>query len=180
MDAILRSISTISTLLELQGKQRLLRFGEVAGMLDCVGVAGAESSISREVAHTCAAIGARRDNLELFQQEGGFDLLNSLARSRSAGVQCEAAEALAAFARLPEAHRALASHGCYFSLVSLARSRNGELQLHATAAFAALADSHAPKTPLVQAGAVPPLLMLVRIGSAEVAFLAAKALLYIR
>ena len=73
MDAILRSISTISTLLELQGKQRLLRFGEVAGMLDCVGVAGAESSISREVAHTCAAIGARRDNLELFTQEGGFD-----------------------------------------------------------------------------------------------------------
>ena len=70
MDAILRSISTISTLLELQGKQRLLRFGEVAGMLDCVGVAGAESSISREVAHTCAAIGARRDNLELFTQEG--------------------------------------------------------------------------------------------------------------
>ena len=30
VDAILRSISTISTLLELQGKQRLLRFGEVA------------------------------------------------------------------------------------------------------------------------------------------------------
>ena len=74
VDAILRSISTISTLLELQAKQRLLRFGEVAAMLDCVGVAGAESSISREVAHTCAAIGARRDNLDLFTQEGGSPL----------------------------------------------------------------------------------------------------------
>ena len=70
VDGILRSISTISTLLELQGKQRLLRFGEVAAMLDCVGVAGAESSIAREVAHTCAAIGARRENLDLFTQEG--------------------------------------------------------------------------------------------------------------
>jgi len=180
VDAILRSISTISTLLELQAKQRLLRFGEVAAMLDCVGVAGAESSISREVAHTCAAIGARRDNLDLFTQEGGFDLLNTLARSRSAGVQCEAGEALAVFARLPEAHRALATHGCLLSLVGLARSRSGELQLHAAAAFAALADSHAPKTPLVQAGAVPPLLMLVRTGSPEVVFLAAKALLFVR
>ena len=93
-------------------------------MLDCVGVAGAESSISREVAHTCAAIGARRDNLDLFTQEGGFDLLNSLARSRSAGVQLEAAEALATFARLPEAHAALATHGCLLSLVGLARSRS--------------------------------------------------------
>ena len=70
VDGILRSISTISTLLELQGKQRLLRFGEAAAMLDCVGVAGAESSIAREVAHTCAAIGARRENLDLFTQEG--------------------------------------------------------------------------------------------------------------
>ena len=116
----------------------------------------------------------------LCYQEGGFDLLNTLARSRSAGVQCEAGEALAVFARLPEAHRALATHGCLLSLVGLARSRSGELQLHAAAAFAALADSHAPKTPLVQAGAVPPLLMLVRTGSPEVVFLAAKALLFVR
>ena len=180
VDAILRSISTISTLLELQGKQRLLRFGEVAAMLDCVGVAGAESSISREVAHTCAAIGARRDNLDLFTQEGGFDLLNSLARSRSAGVQLEAAEALATFARLPEAHAALATHGCLLSLVGLARSRSSELQLHAAAAFAALAETHAPKTRLVQAGAVPPLLSLVRAGGPEAVYLAAKALLYLR
>ena len=74
----------------------------------------------------------------------------------------------------------MATHGCLLSLVGLARSRSGSLQLHAAAAFAALADTDAPKTALVQAGAVPPLLSLVRTGSPEVVYLAAKALLYLR
>ena len=181
VDAIIRSISTISTLLELQGKQRLLRFGEVVAMLDCVGVAGVEAPISREVAHTCAAIGTERTNLALFVQEGGFELLNSLARSRSAAVQAEAGSALVAFSRQPDAHRAMAAQGCLVSLSALARSCTPELQLHAATAFAALADAQAPKTLIVQSGALPPLLALVRNGSSpEVLYLAAKALLFVR
>ena len=180
VDAILRSISTISTLLELQGKQRLLRFGEVVAMLDCVGVAGVEAPISREVAHTCAAIGTERTNLALFVQEGGFELLNSLARSRSVAVQAEAGSALAAFSRQPDAHRAMAAQGCLVSLSALARSNTPELQLYAVSAFAALADAQAPKTPIVQSGALPALLALARNGSPEVLYLAAKALLFVR
>ena len=53
-------------------------------------------------------------------------------------------------------------------------------ELYAASAFAALAEAHAPKTPIVQAGAVPPLLSLVRNGSPEVVYLAAKAVLYCR
>ena len=40
VDAIDRSIDTISSLLELQGKQRPLRKGDVASMSECVTVAG--------------------------------------------------------------------------------------------------------------------------------------------
>merc|ERR1711938_505448 len=79
VDAIERSIETISSLLELQGKQRPLRRGDVGAMSECVAVAGVDASISREVGHTCAAIGAQRANVELFIAEGGLELLNSLA-----------------------------------------------------------------------------------------------------
>ena len=47
-------------------------------------------------------------------------------------------------------------------------------------AFFVLAEQQAPKTWLVQSGCVPFLLALIRNGDAEVKFLAAKALLYLR
>ena len=72
VDAITRSVDTITSLLELQGKQRPLRRSEVGAMLDCVGAAGVDASISLEVAHTCAAIGTQRGSVGLFISEGGF------------------------------------------------------------------------------------------------------------
>jgi hypothetical protein len=180
IEAIERSIATISSLLELQGKQRPLRRGDVASMSECVAAAGVDASISREVGHTCAAVGAQRANVDLFIAEGGLELLNSLARARSSAVQLEAAQALGAFCRAREAHHGLAKQGGFASLVHLARSPAPELQRHVASAFFVLAEQQAPKTWLVQSGCVPFLLALIRNGDAEVKYLAAKALLYLR
>jgi hypothetical protein len=180
VNTIMRSIQTISTLLELQGKQRPLRSGEVAAMLDCVGIAGIDASISREVAHTCAAIGGQTSNVEMFIAEGGLELLNNLARSRSVAVQAECAAALVAFAHVREAHRALAKQGSLRSLVAMARSRSEELQRHVANAFCVLAMQSAPKTWLVQAGIVPHLFQFVRSADPEVQYASARALLYCR
>ena len=82
-------------------------------MAECVAVAGADSAIAREVAHTCAAVGAHHSHTELFLSssqphgalhshtelflaDGGMELLNTLARSRSAAVQVECALAIGA------------------------------------------------------------------------------------
>ena len=180
VDAIDRSIDTISSLLELQGKQRPLRRGDVGSMSECVQVAGVDASISREVGHTCAAIGAQRSNVELFIAEGGLELLNSLARSRSSAVQLECAQAFATFCRAREAHQPLAKQGGLTSLVHLARSPNPELMTHVATAFFVLAEQQAPKTWLVQSGCVPFLLAFIRNGDAEVRYLAARALLYMK
>ena len=180
VDAIERSIGTISSLLELQGKSRGLRKGDVASMSQCVQVAGPEASISREVGHTCAAIGAQRGNVELFLSEGGLELLNSLAHARSTAVQLEAAQAIATFCRAREAHQALAKQGGLQSLVHLAKSHNAELQIHVATAFYVLSEQQAPKTWLVQSGCVPVLFGFIRNGDAEVKYLAAKALLYMK
>ena len=180
VSAILRSIETISTLLELQaraimaqfspnyrrnsrrnsltppipfplqGKQRALRAGEVASMIDCIGVAGVDASISREVAHTCAAIGAQKSGVPLFLAEGGLELLNNLAKSKNIGVQIETAAALCEFARVADAHRALHKGGSLAALVGLARSRNPELQRHVAVAFAEMAERRIAKTWIVQ------------------------------
>ena len=180
VEAIDRSIETISSLLELQGKQRPLRKGDVASMAECVAAAGVDASISREVGHTCAAVGAQRGNAELFIAEGGIELLNSLARARSSAVQFECAQAFAAFCRTREAHAALSKKGGYASLVHLARSPNPELQRHVATAFFVLAEQQAPKTHLVQSGCVPFLFALIRNGDAEVKYLAARVVLYLR
>ena len=63
-------------------------------------VAGVDASISREVAHTCAAIGAQKSGVPLFLAEGGLELLNNLAKSKNIGVQIETAAALCEFARV--------------------------------------------------------------------------------
>ena len=68
---------------------RPLRRGDVAAMAECVSIAGVDASISREVGHTCAAIGGLRANVDLFVAEGGLELLNSLARARLGAVQLE-------------------------------------------------------------------------------------------
>ena len=167
-------------MLELQGKQRPLRKGDVGRMSETVAVAGVDASISREVGHTCAAIGAQRSNVELFVAEGGLELLNSLARARSTAVQLECAQAFATFCRSREAHTALAKQGGLAALVHLARSQNPELQTHVATAFYVLAEQHAPRTHLVQSGCVPFLFGFIRTGDAEVRYLAAKALLYMR
>ena len=54
-------------------------------MIDCIGVAGVDASISREVAHTCAAIGAQKSGVPLFLAEGGLELLNNLAKKHVLG-----------------------------------------------------------------------------------------------
>ena len=180
VSTITRSIQTISTLLELQGKRRPLRPGEVAAMLDCVGIAGIDASISREVAHTCAAIGGQRGSVDLFIAEGGLELLNNLCRSRSVGVQAECAAAIVAFTQVREAHVALAKQGSLRALVAMARSRSDELQRQVAAAYGTLAACAAPKTWIVQCGAVPHLLQFVRSADPEVQYHAARALLYCR
>eukprot|EP00966_Prymnesium_polylepis_P179210 4148791-Prymnesium_polylepis.2 len=180
VDAINRSIDTIQSLLELQGKQRVLKRGEVGAMLDCVGVAGVEASISREVAHTCAAIGTLRGSVDLFIAEGGMELLNSLAKSKSSVVQVECAKAFLTFCSIRESHHALAKQGGFASLILLGRSRNEELQRLVATAFGVLADKQAPKTWMAQSGMVSNLLTYIRIGSPEVQLMAAKALLYMR
>ena len=180
VDAIERSISTVSSLLELQGKQRSLRKGDVASMAECVAVAGVDSSIAREVGHTCAAVGAGSSNAELFVGEGGIELLNSLARSRASAVQLECAQALGTFCRNRDVHRALHKQGGLVSLVHLARSQQPELQAHVATAFSTLAEEEAPKTWIVQSGAVPFLFAYIRNAAPEVRYLAARAILYMR
>ena len=66
------------------------------------------------------------------------------------------------------------------SLVHLARSANPELQGHVASAFYMLAEQQAPKTWLLQSGCVPCLFAYIRNGDAEVRYLAAKALLYMK
>ena len=110
-------------------------------MMDTVGVAGVDASIAREVAHTCAAIGAQRGNVDLFIAEGGLDLMNDLSRAKAPVVQTEVATALLTFAGVKEAHRSLAKHGSLRSLVALAYSRNDELQSIIAAVFGVLADN---------------------------------------
>ena len=180
VDAIQRSIQTISALLELQAKQRLLRKGDVTAMADCTSAAGVEASISREVGHTCAAIGSQRGNVELFIAEGGIELLNSLARARSTAVQVECAQALSAFCHWRDAHAALHKHGGLVSLVHLARSHNPDLQRHVANAFCVLAEQQGPKTYIIQAGAVPFLFAFIRSTDPEIRYLAARAVLYLR
>uniref|UniRef100_A0A7S3B0P1 Vacuolar protein 8 n=1 Tax=Haptolina ericina TaxID=156174 RepID=A0A7S3B0P1_9EUKA len=179
-DTILRSIQTITSLLELQGKQRPLQFGEVQLMMDSVSAAGVNASISREVAHTCAAIGAQRGCVDLFIAEGGIELLNELARAKSAVVQTEVATALLTFSGVREAHRALFKQGGLRSLVALAHSQSDEIQRIVSSAFGAMADGQAPKTWLVQSGVVPCLLQYIRNGAPDVQYVAAKSLLYLR
>ena len=62
----------------------------------------------------------------------------------------------------------------------LARSPNPELHTHVATAFYTLAEHHAPKTWLVQSGCVPVLFAFISQGDAEVRYLAAKALMYMR
>ena len=119
-------------------------------MIDCIGVAGVDASISREVAHTCAAIGAQKSGVPLFLAEGGLELLNNLAKSKNIGVQIETAAALCEFARVADAHRALHKGGSLAALVGLARSRNAELQRHVAVAFAEMAERRIAKTWIVQ------------------------------
>ena len=119
-------------------------------MIDCIGVAGVDASISREVAHTCAAIGAQKSGVPLFLAEGGLELLNNLAKSKNIGVQIETAAALCEFARVADAHRALHKGGSLAALVGLARSRNPELQRHVAVAFAEMAERRIAKTWIVQ------------------------------
>ena len=119
-------------------------------MIDCIGVAGVDASISREVAHTCAAIGAQKSGVPLFLSEGGLELLNNLAKSKNIGVQIETAAALCEFARVADAHRALHKGGSLAALVGLARSRNPELQRHVAVAFAEMAERRIAKTWIVQ------------------------------
>lgn len=119
-------------------------------MIDCIGVAGVDASISREVAHTCAAIGAQKSGVPLFLSEGGLELLNNLAKSKNVGVQIETAAALCEFARVADAHRALHKGGSLAALVGLARSRNAELQRHVAVAFAEMAERRIAKTWIVQ------------------------------
>ena len=88
--------------------------------------------------------------------------------------------AFAAFCRAREAHAALSKRGGLTSLVHLARSPNPELQRHVATAFFVLSEHQAPKTWLVQSGCVPFLFAFIRNGDAEVRFLAAKAVLYLR
>ena len=119
-------------------------------------------------------------NVALFVAEGGIELLNTLARSRSATVQTESAQAFGAFCRAPEAHAALARQGGLASLVILSRGGHAELQSHVVHAWHALTETKAPKTWLVQSGCVPALFAYIRNGSPEVRYFAAKALLYMR
>ena len=119
-------------------------------MIDCLGVAGVDASISREVAHTCAAIGAQKSGVPLFLAEGGLELLNNLAKSKNIGVQIETAAALCEFARVADAHRALHKGGSLAALVGLARSRNPDLQRHVAVAFAEMAERRIAKTWIVQ------------------------------
>ena len=149
-------------------------------MSECVAVAGVDSSISREVGHTCAAIGAQQGSVDLFVAEAGVELLNSLARSRSNAVQIECAQALGAFCRSPDAHHALARQGGLISLVHLARSPHPELQAHVAAAFFTLSEHQAPKTWLVQSGCLPYLFAFIRNGDAQVRYHAAQTVLYMR
>lgn len=181
IETVLRSVATISTLLELQSKARPLRPGEVGAMLDCVRIAGVDASISREVAHTCAAIGAAKRNAELFVEEGGLELLNRLARSHALPVQVEVAAALVAFGAMREEHRELVTQGCVDSLVFMARSQSEELLLNVARAFAALAESNAPRAALAQSGALPHLFRMAMKGThPEIQYNAAKTILYLR
>ena len=135
---------------------------------------------SRQVGHTCAAVGAQRSNVDLFIAEGGIELLNSLARARSSAVQLECAQAFAAFCRAREAHGQLHRKGGFASLVHLARSPNPELQRHVATAFFVLTEQQASKTHLVQSGCMPFLFTMIRTGDAEVKYLAARVVLYLR
>ena len=174
-------------------------------MIDCIGVAGVDASISREVAHTCAAIGAQKSGVPLFLAEGGLELLNNLAKSKNIGVQIETAAALCEFARVADAHRALHKGGSLAALVGLARSRNAELQRHVAVAFAEMAERRIAKTwivqvtrlthqhhhhlhltsptpSIVQCGILPHLFSIIRVPGAhpEAVYMAAKALVYVR
>ena len=177
-------------------------------MIDCIGVAGVDASISREVAHTCAAIGAQKSGVPLFLAEGGLELLNNLAKSKNIGVQIETAAALCEFARVADAHRALHKGGSLAALVGLARSRNPELQRHVAVAFAEMAERRIAKTwivqvgiwaatattatsishllphslHIVQCGILPHLFSIIRVPGAhpEAVYMAAKALVYVR
>ena len=174
-------------------------------MIDCIGVAGVDASISREVAHTCAAIGAQKSGVPLFLAEGGLELLNNLAKSKNIGVQIETAAALCEFARVADAHRALHKGGSLAALVGLARSRNPELQRHVAVAFAEMAERRIAKTwivqvtrlthqhhhhlhltsptpSIVQCGILPHLFSIIRVPGAhpEAVYMAAKALVYVR
>jgi len=180
VDAVECSLSIVSSLLELQGKQRALAKGDVATMSQCVAVAGVDSSIAREVGHTCAAVGAQHANVDLFVAEGGVELLNSLARSHSAVVQVECAQAFGALCRARDTHRAIHKQGGFVSLVHMARSHQPELQSHVATTFSILADEEAPKTWLVQSGCMPFLFAFIRNGRPEVRYLAAKTILYMK
>ena len=119
-------------------------------------------------------------NVDLFVAEGGIELLNTLARSRSIAVQLECAQALVAFCRSREVHRALHKQGGLVSLVQLARSQQPELQTHVATAFSVLTDEQMPRTWLIQSGCMPLLFAYIRNGAPDVRYLAARTILYMR
>ena len=187
MQSIERSVSLISSLMELQAKGRPLTRGDVGAMAETVALAGVDASISREVGHTIAAIGASgRASSDLFVAEGGLELLNSLARAHASPVRLEAASAFVAFASHGDrdVHHALHKHGGLAALVHLARTagrnHHPELAAKVAHAFALLAERHCGKTWLVQCGALPFLFAFTRDGDADARYHAAKALLYMR
>ena len=152
----------------------LARANAIKPLVQCVVVG---SPVAQ--AHSCAALANIANGRPEYQEEvvnaGGVLAISSVLRAGDAGLQEQAAAAIASVSQFPASQKSLVQAGGVLPLISLLKGASADTQVHASEALANLAKDNLEGQSAIYKGMGVPLLIAL-LGSGKAQEAAAHAL----